>query len=291
MISLDRRHFNKALAAAVGLSLVSEARADDDTDTGGGGPGGPDTEGDTRDDVDEPEEPSPEPDPWLSNDDPLGLSCRSPGLGGDGMSMIEMLGSGSSPPPGYLGVEAGYYAADDASGNFQSTSDSFLDDALETLKEAGSYLHDQIRDVMEYVFKDSTTSVGTASDPPLGIVAETPVWIIGQTDKSGNESVTVGFGHHVGLFGTYNNGGESEPVSGGAFIGAGGTALMVSIGVSRGDVVVDVGVLVENPLSGASVETSWQFNPTESLREGFQKILGPLMDYRNFQDPLQYPSY
>jgi hypothetical protein len=126
----------------------------------------------------------------------------------------------------------------------------------------------------------------------MGIVGETPVWAIGQVDAAGHESVTVGVGEHVGVFGTYaiTHDPDTEPVSGGVFAGVGGAAVMVSAGISHGDVVVDVGVIYENPV-GVSIEVSREFNPTESLREGFQQMFGGLGDYRNFQDPLLFPSY
>jgi hypothetical protein len=297
MIKLHRRDVNVGLIAA-SLAWGSAAYADDDTgDTGGGGgPGGGTDSSDGSGDnaPPPPDESGIDQDGLIDGNDPYGLDCRSPNLNGDTMTMFQMLGTGTSQPPLYIGVEPGYYASDNSTDGFLDGSQSFLDKALESLKEASTYIAAEVRDAVDYVANSVyssasgddglTVSYGPASEGKgaIGYIGVTPAFVLMQTDANGNNSTTVGVGEEAGVFGTYT---EGTGASVGVFAGLPEMAVMASAGVSNGQVVVDVGVIVESP-AGDTIEVSREFHPIEALEQTFQQIFGGLEDYRNFTDPM-----
>jgi len=136
-----------------------------------------------------------------------------------------------------------------------------------------------------------TILVGPASEgtsPPIGIMGVTPVFVLVQTDAEGNNYETVGVGEDFGVFVTHTDAPSQGAYSVAGFAAIGGVGAMGSVGTSRGDVVLDIGVIVENPATGDSIEISREFNPTEALRDTFQQMFGGLSDYRNYRDPLLY---
>jgi hypothetical protein len=301
MIRFNRRELNIALIAA-GLCLDSNAQADDDTDTtGGGGVGGGDDSGEDDSGGDGPEpvdDSGLDSTGWIDNNDPLGLNCRAPGLAGDSMTMFQMLGTNTSVPPSYIGVEPGYYASDSMSDTFQTESQSFLDGAIQKLEEASSFIMTEVRAGLDNLVDSIFASAGTQDEPFLtvlvghsaeGYVGETPVWGLVQTDLNGNNSETVGGGDLYGAFVTHSDGPDAGSWYGGVFIGA-GVSLMVSAGIEKGDVVLDVGVMVQSTnepnLPIDTIEVYHEFNITQPIRVTFFQIFGGLSDYRNFQDPL-----
>jgi hypothetical protein len=301
MLKLNRREVGIAFALAAGLALDDKAFADDDTggDTGGGGGGGGDTSGETGDNTEPPpnDDTGPDSTNLTDTDDPLGLSCRAPTLSGDSMTMLQMLGTGTTEPSSFIGVEPGNYASDEVTSGLQDDSKSFIDSAIEKLDEASSYIANEIRTDYDEVVKELvslglTVSTGPEVKADVG-VAE--VFALAQQDNKGNTSETVGAGGNlegveVGGFITHED--QSNTYSVGVFAEKSDVAVMVSAGVPNGYLVVDVGVIVG---TGAQVgvedtiEVSKEFEVGQAVVETFRQMFGGLADYRNFQDPLLYP--
>jgi hypothetical protein len=180
----SRRDIDLALIIAA-LGWIPQAFADFDTDTEGGGGGvggssGTDNSGNT-------EEQAPPDDGWINSsdwiatNDPLGLTCRAPTLAGDTMTLLQMMATDTTEPASYLGVQAGDFASDESNRQFQQGYRSYLDEAIQKLQEASSYLVEEVRDGVDYIVNGAFASAGNQ---------EPSFW----TDKWFNFDVNVAVG-------------------------------------------------------------------------------------------------
>jgi hypothetical protein len=164
---ISRRMLLLTLIAAGAPLAVTRAFADldDEDDSEGGGGGGGSDGGDTSESSDQDNdnlEDNLTSDDLIDTDsDPLGLSCRAPSLSGEGMTWLQMLGTGSKEAPDSVGVEAGNYSEDQPLKGIGDSSESFLDDAIVKLQEASTYLVSDVRSAFEELYARFSTPPDT----------------------------------------------------------------------------------------------------------------------------------
>ena len=139
---------------------------------------------------------------------------------------------------------------------------------------------------------NSTISIGVEREF-IGRPGVTPFSLLIQRDFSGagsGRSFTGMLGKNEGFFVTGSFGNDDASLSLGVFGGGGNMFMMGAINVTdlfKGNLTFEPGYLQELG-NGKSIELSFPI-PAYSIEEAydaFHRVLGPLLDYRNFNDPM-----
>ncbi|PAQ04890.1 hypothetical protein CIT26_31970 [Mesorhizobium temperatum] len=168
-------------------------------------------------------------------------------------------------------------------------------DGKAPLEKQVLWLKEQVKVLPEGV----TVSVGAAKEGEVDLKAgPLHIFSLGMVDVSRDGvgvSQTVGAGGVVGVFYTISHMAQETTHFAGFFLEASGksssiayfTALNITEAL-HGSVALHQGFLA-TARSGA-FEISHEVHPVQEVYKVFEQVLGPLTDYRNFQDPL-YRDY
>jgi hypothetical protein len=207
----------------------------------------------------------------------LGSEFRAPTCGIQTLTTNQLYATGTREgPPDRRVVGRGEYFSDGFNLKLMSNGENLLATAL----RAPSRLPEGV-----------TISIGAEFKFPerIGQPGSTPFYLkmVEVSKKGVGQSNTLGIGTSEGVFVTVSSVNGQQSWSVGLYGGAPKAVVMESINLTdlakKGELVIEEGVLVSVK---AEVEISGEVRPIQEAYEVFSKVLGPLSDYRNFQDPL-----
>lgn len=213
----------------------------------------------------------------------LGSDSRSPTCGTQNLTSYQSYATGTrETPPDRASVAAGQYFSD----GFARKLMSDAKDLLATALRAPSKLPEGVTISIGGEFKFPEQPQGVT----IGAPGRTPFFLpmVDVSNKGIGQSRTLGVGTTDGVFLTVASMKGEQSWSVGYFLGSSKAVVMDSINLSESirqrDLVIEEAVL----MSGGKVELEigGEMRVGHEVYETFVKVLGPLSDYRNFQDPL-----